>query len=115
MDEKQMVFNYDDIDIAKTSLEFQKICLGIKDGVLPDGTEFTDEVLIKMLPFKDKTNFISYTSNFLKENNFKEFPVLMSRFYEMGLDNPQILNNYIKKYIENNDMVPDYSGKRGRL
>lgn len=109
------IFNYDDIDVAKTSLEFQKICIGIKTGLLPDGTEFTDEVLIKMLPFKDKTDFISYTSNFLKENNFKDFPILMSYFYEMGLNNPQILDNYIKKYIENNDMVPDSYEKRGRL
>ena len=109
------IFSEDNIEEIKRI--YDEIYKGIKEGTLSDGTPFTDEILIKMLPFKDVSDFISVTSNFLIKYKMEEkhYPVLMHRFYEMGLNNPQILDNYIKKYIENNDMVPDSYEKRGRL
>ena len=111
--QKKVVFEEND----KIIEAYEKIYEGIKAGVI------TNEEIIELLPFKDSNTFISTTSKFLIDyfdpvtnDDFKDYyPVIMRRFYDMKLNNPQILDNYIKKYIENNDMVPDYSGKTGRL
>ena len=115
MEDKQEKVVFEEND--KIIEAYEKIYEGIKSG------KITEEEIIELLPFKDSNTFISTTSRFLIDNFNPDtdsdikyyYPVIMSRFYKMKLNNPQILDNYIKKYIENNDMVPDYSGKRGRL
>lgn len=106
MEDKQEKVFYDDIDKVEIIEAYKKIYNGIKSG------EITDEEIIELLPFKDSNTFISTTSQFLIGNPkcMKYYPVLMNRFYLMGLNDPKKVKEYFS-----GESITNSSKKSGRL
>ena len=106
MEDKQEKVFYDDIDKVEIIEAYEKIYNGIKSG------EITDEEIIELLPFKDSNTFISTTSQFLISNPtcMEYYPVLMNRFYLMGLNDPKKVKEYFS-----GESVTNSSKKTGGL
>lgn len=62
----------------RNTTTIENLAEGIKTGILPDGTEFNMLEFLKRIPFKNKPNFISTLTQFMRNCTPNEYHTIMS-------------------------------------
>ena len=100
----------------------KNLAIGIKTGILPDGTPFDLLEFLKRVPFKHSKNFLVTIIEFMEKNTSQEYNIMISYISKNKLNSPDAFTPLNIKSLykiktsvygvditnEDNDIIIDY-------